>query len=212
MSSAVDSSRDLSHRVARGAVSTFGATILGRAFGMAQSIAVARLLDPHRVGLFAIISYLTSLAGALCDLGIPVAVTKLTAEYRATEPRALLAVLRRLLQTVLGISLAVAAVIALGADRLAAFYREPSLEGLFRLAALSLVLSVLGGLRGALLQGFQQIHLLAALGAVNGGQFDESVVRPVASDFRKQKDRIVRGHDPPEPARPQEAAGGRPQR
>jgi O-antigen/teichoic acid export membrane protein len=158
----------LSHRVARGALSTFGAALLTRAIGMAQSIAVARLLDPYRVGLFAIVSYVLSLAGALSDLGIPVAVIKLTAEYRASRPHAVLVVIRRVIKIVLGVSLAVSAALFLGADRFAALYREPSLGTLFRLAALALVLAVLGGFRGALLQGFQQIHRLAALGVVNG--------------------------------------------
>ncbi|PYM04044.1 MAG: hypothetical protein DMD82_15555 [Candidatus Rokuibacteriota bacterium] len=157
--------QSLSHRVAGGALSTFGATLAGRALAMAQSITVARLLDPYRVGLFAIISYFMRLAGTLCDLGISVAVTKLTAEYSATRPRAVLGVIRRLLGMILGVSLAVGAVLFFGADRFASLYREPSLGVLFRLAALSLVLAVLGGFRAALLLGFQRIHLHAGLSA-----------------------------------------------
>lgn len=158
----------LSRRVARGAASTLVASLVTRAIAVAQSVAVARLLDPYRLGLFAIVSYVLGLAGALGDLGIPVAVIKLTAEYRAAHPRALLALVRRLRRVLVTVSLALAVLLGVGADWLAAAYREPSLAPLFRLAAAALVLGVLGGFRGALLQGLQQIHRLATLGVLNG--------------------------------------------
>src|SRR6266446_1384308 len=149
---------DFSRHVARGAASTFVAGLLTRALGMVQSVAVARLVDPYRLGLFAIVSYVMSLVGAVCDLGLPVAIIKLTAEYRATRPGAVLAVLGRLLLVTLLVTLGVTTALFLGASRLAALFREPSLAILFRLAAVSLVLAVLGGLRSAVFQGFQEIH------------------------------------------------------
>ena len=154
---------DLSRRVAGGAFSTLGATLVSRALAMVQSIAVARLLDPHRVGLFAVVSYALSVAGTLCDLGLPVAVTKLIAEDRATRPWAVLGVAGRLARVVLAISLVVAGALFLGADGLSRLYHAPALGFLFRLGAVALVFSVAGGFRSAVLQGVQRIHLLAGL-------------------------------------------------
>ena len=154
---------DLSRRVARGAFSTLGATLVSRALGMVQSIVVARLLDPYRVGLFAIVSYVLSVAGTLCDLGLPVAVTKLIAEDRAIRPRVVLRVAGRLARVILSVSLGVAAALFLGSSGLSRLYDEPSLSLLFQLGAVALVLSVAGAVRSAVFQGFQRIHLLAGL-------------------------------------------------
>lgn len=157
---------DLSRRVAYGAFSVLGATLVSRALAMVQSIVVARLFDPYRVGLFAIVSYVLSLAGTLCDLGLPVAVIKLIAEDRATRPGVVLAVAGRLARVILSISLGVAAALFLGAGGLSRLYHEPSLGLLFRLGAVALVFSVVGAFRSAALQGFQRIHLLAGLSAL----------------------------------------------
>ncbi len=161
-----ETSRELARRVARGAASTLGATVVSRGLAMLQSIAVARLLDPYRLGLFSIVSYVMSLAGSLCDLGMPVAVTRVIAEERAARPHVVLEATGRLLRVVVCASLAVAATLFLGADRLAALYREPSIAVLFRLGALALVVSVVGAYRSAVLQGLQQIHLLAGLSSL----------------------------------------------
>lgn len=154
---------DLSRRVAHGAFSVLGATLVSRALAMVQSIVVARLFDPYRVGLFAIVSYVLNLAGTLCDLGLPVAVTKLIAEDRATRPRAVLAVAGRLARVILSVSFGVGAALFLGAGELSRLYHEPSLGLLFRLGAVALGFSVVGAFRSAALQGFQRIHLLAGL-------------------------------------------------
>jgi lipopolysaccharide exporter len=162
-----DAPDDLADRVARGALATFGATVATRVLGVIQSIVVARLLDPYRLGLLAIVSYVLGVAGALSDLGMPVAVMKLTAEDQASRPRAVLRVIGRSLTVVGTVSLGVGAALLLGAAPLAALYQEPSLAALFRLAAVALVLAVLGGFRAGVLQGFHQIHRLAALGVLN---------------------------------------------
>ena len=89
----------------RGGALSLGGSVLGRVAGMAQSIVIARGLDPHRLGVFSILNYVLALGGAIVDLGVPVAATKLVAEYRVTRPTALrriigiLAVLSLLLAT-----------------------------------------------------------------------------------------------------------------
>src|SRR3954470_17599067 len=128
----------------RGGAMSLGGSLLGRAAGMAQSIVIARGLDPHRLGVFSILNYVLALGGAIVDLGVPVAATKLVAEYRVTRPTAL----RRIVAILAGLSVLLASAGALllvaSASSLAEFYREPELAPLFRLAAVLLFISLVG--------------------------------------------------------------------
>ena len=149
--------------IVRGGAMTFGGSLLARSASMAQSIVVARGLDPHRLGVFAIVNYVLALGAALVDLGVPVAAMRLVAEYRVTRPAAL----RRTLTVLAGLSLALAAAGALlllgGAGALSELYREPTLAPLFRLGAALLFLSLFGAFLAGVLQGFRRIDTLAGL-------------------------------------------------
>jgi O-antigen/teichoic acid export membrane protein len=149
--------------IVRGGALTLGGSLLGRAASMAQSIVVARGLDPHRLGHFAIVNYVLALGAAIVDLGVPVAAMRLVAEYRVTRPAAL----RRILTVLAGLSVALAAggaaVLLSGADALGDFYREATLAPLFRLAAALLFVSLFGAFLAGVLQGFRRIDTLAAL-------------------------------------------------
>lgn len=149
--------------IVRGGAMTLGGSLLARSASMAQSIVVARGLDPHRLGVFAVVNYVLALGAAIVDLGVPVAAMRLVAEYRVTRPAAL----RRILEILAVLSLALAAGGALallgGAGALSEFYREPTLAPLFRLAAALLFLSLFGAFLAGVLQGFRRIDTLAAL-------------------------------------------------
>lgn len=149
--------------IVRGGAMTLGGSLLGRAASMAQSIVVARGLDPHHLGVFAIVNYVLALGAAVVDLGVPVAAMRLVAEYRVRCPAAL----RRILEILAVLSLALAAGGALvllgGAGALSDVYREPTLAPLFRLAAALLFLSLFGAFLAGVLQGFRRIDTLAAL-------------------------------------------------
>jgi O-antigen/teichoic acid export membrane protein len=149
--------------IVRGGAMTLGASLLARSASMAQSIVVARGLDPHRLGVFAVVNYVLALGAAVVDLGVPVAAMRLVAEYRVRRPAAL----RRILEILAGLSLALAAggAFALlgGAGALSEFYREPTLAPLFRLAAALLFLSLFGAFLAGVLQGLRRIETLAVL-------------------------------------------------
>jgi lipopolysaccharide exporter len=150
----------------RGGALTLGGSLLGRAAGMVQSIVIARGLDPHRLGVFAIVNYVLALGGAIVDLGVPVAATKLVAEYRVTRPAAL----RRIIAVLAVLSVVLATVGALlllvGAGPLSRFYREPALAPLFRLGAALLFIALIGAFLASAVQGFQRIDTLAAVTAI----------------------------------------------
>jgi O-antigen/teichoic acid export membrane protein len=150
----------------RGGALSLGGSLLGRAASVAQSIVIARGLDPHRLGVFAILNYVLGLGGAIVDLGIPVAAAKLVAEYRVTRPTAL----RRIVGVLAGVSLALATTGALlllaGAVPLSHFYREPMLAPLFRLSAALLFVALVGAVLASAVQGFQRIDMLATVTAV----------------------------------------------
>jgi len=159
----VAGSAGLMSAIVRGGAMTLGGSMLARAASIAQSIVVARGLDPQRLGIFAIVNYVLSLCAAIVDLGVPVAAMKLVAEYRAARP----AVVRRLLAIlgVLSVALAGGGALLLlaGATPLSAAYREAALAPLFRLAAVLLFLSLVGAFLAGVLQGFRRIDTLAAL-------------------------------------------------
>jgi O-antigen/teichoic acid export membrane protein len=159
--SAVDAG--ITPALVRGGALTLGGSLLARAASMAQSIVVARGLDPHRLGMFAVVNYVLALGAAIVDLGVPVAAMRVIAESRAARPAAL----RRSLAVLAALSLTLAAAggVALlgGAAALGEFYREPALAPLFRLAAALLFLSLVGAFVAGALQGFQRIDTLAAL-------------------------------------------------
>lgn len=150
----------------RGGALTLGGSLLARLVSVAQSIVIARGLDPHRLGVFAIVNYVLGLGGAIVDLGVPVATAKLVAEARAARPTAL----RRLVVILVGFSVVLATAGALGllggADALSRFYREPALAPLFRLAAALLFAALVGATLASAAQGFQRIDALAAATAV----------------------------------------------
>jgi O-antigen/teichoic acid export membrane protein len=149
--------------IVRGGALTLGGSLVGRAASMAQSVVVARGLDPHRLGMFAIVNHVLALAAAIVDLGVPVAAMRLVAEYRVTCPAALRRVLRIL--GVLSVSLAAgAALMLLGASGvLGDVYREAALAPLFRLAAVLLFVTLVGAFFAGVLQGFRLIDTLAAV-------------------------------------------------
>jgi O-antigen/teichoic acid export membrane protein len=150
----------------RGGAMTLGGALLGRVAGMAQSIVIARGLDPHRLGVFAILNYVLALGGAIVDLGVPVAATKLVAEFRVAQPAAL----RRIVGILTALSLVLAAggavALLVASAPLARFYREPELASLFRLAAALLFVSLVGAFLTGAVQGFRRIEALAAVTAV----------------------------------------------
>lgn len=161
-------SKRVEGRLLHGSALSLGSTLAARGLAVAQSVVVARALDPHAVGVFSIVSYVLGLVAAFADLGLPTAAAKLIAETRGAARAALPPVV-----ATLGLAmLAVAGVAGLGlfaaAGPLAVLYAEPSLAGLFRLAALLLVLSLLGALGAGMLQGLQRIDILASSGAAKG--------------------------------------------
>ena len=149
--------------IVRGGALTLGGSLVGRAASMAQSIVVARGLDPHRLGMFAIVNYVLALGAAIVDLGVPVAAMRLVAASRAGCPAALGHILKIL--GVLSLSLAAgAALVLLGAAGvLGQLYHEASLAPLFRLAAVLLFVTLVGAFLAGVLQGFRLIDTLAAL-------------------------------------------------
>jgi PST family polysaccharide transporter len=149
--------------IVRGGALTLGGSLLARVASMAQSIVVARGLDPHRLGVFAIVNYVLALGAAIVDLGVPVAAMRLVAESRVTRPAALRRIVGLLAATSLALAVAGALALLGGAGALSDFYREPALAPLFRLAAALLFLSLFGGFLAGVLQGLGRIDTLAAV-------------------------------------------------
>lgn len=159
-------SLEVGGRIARGSALSLLSGILSRSASMAHSIVIARWLDPYRVGVFSVLSYVLSVAGTLADVGIPAAAMKLIAEHEAGRREALKSVLVTLSGAMLAMACLTGLILVFASDPLAFLYREPSLALLFKLGALLLFLSLLGSFLAGTLQGFQRIDALAILGPV----------------------------------------------
>lgn len=160
--------QSLGRRLVRGTALTFGSSLLARALAAAQSILVARALDPRQVGVFAIVSYVLGLTAAFADLGLPTAAARLVANARGERRHELRSVLVTLGLSMLGVALLAGVLLFAGAPFLAALYREVSLTRLFRLGALLVVLSLLGSFLAGTLQGLHRIEMLAAVNVLKG--------------------------------------------
>ncbi|MBI2204639.1 MAG: oligosaccharide flippase family protein [Candidatus Rokubacteria bacterium] len=158
----------LGRRLVRGSAVTFASSLLTRALAAVQSIVIARLLDPHQVGVFAIVIYVLGLAAALADFGLPTATARLVADAQGERRREVRGVLATLGLATLATATVAGFVLFAGAGFFAGVYDEPALAVLFRLAAVLLVLSLTGGFVAGALQGLQRIELLAAVSVFKG--------------------------------------------
>lgn len=135
---------------------------------MAHAIVIARWLDPYRVGVFSLLSYVLSVAGTLSDLGLPAAAMKLVSEEEAGRRESLRGILITVSSAMLIMATLTGLLLFFASDDLASFYREPALALLFKAGALLLFFSLLGALLSGILQGFQKIEVLAVVGPAKG--------------------------------------------
>ena len=117
-----------------------------------SSIAIARLLSPHEIGIFSIGSLVLSFSHALRDLGIS---NYLIQERELTPER-----LRTAGTITLTMSWFLACVAWLASEPLAAFYREDGVGEVLNVLALNFLILPLGSVSGALLRRNMQFDKL----------------------------------------------------
>jgi len=143
--------------IARNFAFGFAEKYLQAALALASSIILARLLSPSEIGIYSIAAVLTGLAQVFRDLGtgqLLVARRKLS----AVEQRALLTI-----SIAMGWSLAL--LVAVLAEPLAAFYRQPELEKVLRILALNFVLVPFSSQATAMLRREMRAGALLAVSA-----------------------------------------------
>lgn len=154
------------HAVVTGTAYSLVSLVTVRILTVASSIAVARLLGKTNLGLVATVNYVMNLLSLFAAVGIPTAATKYIAEHAASEPRKIGAVMGTALGLILPPLILLCALLFGMAPRIAVgMYHEPALTPLLRIAAVALLVTVLGtnGFGQALLQGLKEIRAISLI-------------------------------------------------
>ncbi|MGW8392404.1 oligosaccharide flippase family protein [Pseudoduganella sp. HUAS MS19] len=141
--------------IARNFAFGFAEKYLQAALALASSIILARLLSPAEIGVYSIAAVLTGLAQVFRDLG--------TGQLLVARPGLSAAEQRALLTISIAMGWGLAAMLALLAGPLAAFYRQPELAKVLRILALNFVLVPFSSQVSAMLR--REMHAAALLRA-----------------------------------------------
>lgn len=154
------------HTVVTGTAYSLVSLVTVRILTVASSIVVARLLGKTNLGMVATVNYIMNLLSLFAAVGIPTAVTKYIAEHATSEPRKIGAVMGTALALILPPLVLLCALLFGMAPRIAVgMYHEPALTPLLRIAAVALLVTVLGtnGFGQALLQGLKEIRAISLI-------------------------------------------------
>jgi len=157
--------------VMRGTITSFAAVIVVKAFGLLESIAVARILGDVQYGLLALVLSATNLVLACGTLGLPAALTKFLSGEASSSREAAWGTIRRAVRTVLVTSAAAGLVFGIVMFQLLPDYPEGSLKPLVVLGTILVAACAPLVLFGNALQGLGRItelNLRAGLAAVAG--------------------------------------------
>src|SRR5437016_1512279 len=155
----------------RGTITSFAAVIVVKAFGLLESIAVARILGDVQYGLLALVLSATNLVLACGTLGLPAALTKFLSGEASSSREAAWGTIRRAVRTVLVTSAAAGLVFGIVMFQLLPDYPEGSLKPLVVLGTILVAACAPLVLFGNALQGLGRItelNLRAGLAAVAG--------------------------------------------
>ena len=136
---------------------------------LASSIILARMLSPAEIGVYSIAAVLTGLVQVFRDLG--------TGQLLVARPELSMGEQRALLSISLGMGWTLAVLMALLAEPMAAFYRQPELSKMLRILALNFVLVPFSSQATALLR--REMRAAALFRIANNG-----VLAPRRSAFR----------------------------
>jgi PST family polysaccharide transporter len=154
-----DASGGLKQQTLRGGAVALGSQALKLGLRIASMMILARLLAPDDFGLQGMILVVTGFLNLFRDAGLSLAtVQRRTVSHEQTS---------MLFWINAGLGVALAAVLALLAPALAAFYREPRLQLVAMVSALAFVLTGLGVQHQALLQRNMRFGALAAIDLVS---------------------------------------------
>ncbi len=145
----------LSTLVGRGAAWAAASNLVMRFASIAVTALLARLLSPEDFGTFAIALAVFLIVGSLAELGMGSAVARSADEPEEIAPT--------VASISIGLSLALAALMFLGADQLATWLGEPAAAGPLRVLSISLALTGVFTVPGAqLVREFRQDRVFLA--------------------------------------------------
>lgn len=137
------------------------ATIVSQVAGLITSILLARILGVQEFGKYGLLQSTLLTFGALASRSMQVTVTKFLSQYKLTDkPRAgRLCGLCWIASLLSG--LIVFGIVMIWSQPLAEWVGEPSMAGLFQVAAITILISSVVAVQGGMILAFQRIKFLA---------------------------------------------------
>jgi len=125
--------------------------------GVVLSVIIARLLGPHNLGAFSLVTWTVSIALLFINLGIVMSLKKHVAEFEGqNDRRSISGVINFMLNVRVVAALAVTAVLIIFSGPIARFFNLPDAQRYFIWAAISILPSAVGQIFGASLTGIQK--------------------------------------------------------
>lgn len=144
----------------RGGVFSIGARVASLFVQVGSTIIVMRLLSPNEVGLVAMVTALTGFAPVLMDLGTRDAAVQ---KAKISEEE-----VSGLFWLSLGIGSLLALILVACSPLIASFYREPKLQGIALLSAVTFVVSAASCQHSALLRRAMMFQQIATIEVASG--------------------------------------------
>ncbi len=156
-------------RLTHGAVWSAVGTASARAFSLAASLSVARLIGALPFGKYSLIQATIGVFGSIAGFGITLSVTKHVAEFRNGDKDRLLRLLAMAKFMSLGVGALSTVALWIFSDPLAAKgMAEPGLAPLLRIASPILIFGAIGGAQVGVLSGFESFRAVGLLNGITG--------------------------------------------
>lgn len=144
----------------------FTSMILVNFFATINSILIARILGPEKLGILSIIQYLGGLIIIFSSLNLPVTITTFVAEYRVTNKNKIGKTIGTLFLISTISSFVLISSIILSSGFISNFYDEPSIRYLIKIYALTIFFTVFSNLCISILAGFQEMKSVSKLNVI----------------------------------------------
>ncbi|HII92053.1 MAG TPA: flippase [Methanosarcina sp.] len=144
----------------------FTSIIFVNIFTTINSILIARVLGPEKLGIFSVIQYLGGLIIMFSSLNLPVTITTFIAEYRVTDKSKIGKTIGTLSLISITSSFILITLIILSSDFISNFYNEPSIGFLIKIYTLTIFFTVFSNLCISILAGFQEMKSVSKLNVI----------------------------------------------
>lgn len=152
----------IADRLIKGTAYSLFASVSTKLILMVNSVLVARLLGPENLGIWAILSYLQSIALMFAVIGVSSACVKFISEFASTDKKMTEELISTSITLILLFATLTCIVYFLFSDYIAVgIYNNPLLATLIKISSFTVFIASLTSVFGGIIHGFQEIKLLS---------------------------------------------------